>query len=147
MSLEERLLQDQNEATKARDRFRLTVIRMLRAELQNAAIAKKAPLNPDEALTVLAREVKRRQESLGDYERADRPELLESLKQEIALLQHYLPDQLSEDELIEMVRQVVSEAGAVKKSDLGRVMGLLMPRVKGRAGGTAVRQAVEKVLE
>ena len=147
MSLEARLLEEQKEATRARDRFRLMVIRMLRAELKNAAIAGKAPLEPEEELAVLAREVKRRQESLADYERAGRPELLEELKREISLLKKYLPEQLGEAELAELVQQAVRETGAVSKKELGRVMGWLMPRVKGRADGNVVRRAVEKALE
>jgi uncharacterized protein len=147
MSLEERLLADQKDATRARDRFRLSVIRMLRAELQNAVIAKRSPLDSEEELAVLSREVKRRQEALADYERAGRPELLEDLLREISLLKGYLPPQLSAEELAELVRQAVSEAGATSKKDMGRVMGLLMPRLRGRAGGAAARQAVEEVLK
>ena len=91
MSLEDRLVKDQLQATRAKDRFSLTVIRMLRAELKNASIAKKGPLDTDEELAVLSREVKRRQEALKDYEKAGRPDLLDGLRQEIALLQRYLP--------------------------------------------------------
>lgn len=147
MSLEGRLIEDQKEATRAQDRFRLTVIRMLRAELQNAAIAKRAPLETEEELAVLTREVKRRQDSLADYERAGRPELLESLRREIALLREYLPAQLSETELTELVARAVRETGASSMKELGRVMGWLMPRVKGKADGNAVRLAVEKILQ
>jgi uncharacterized protein YqeY len=147
MSLGERLLEDQTDATRARDRFRLSVIRMLRAELQNAVIAKRAPLDHEEELAVLSREVKRRQEALADYERAGRPELLESLQREISLLKGYLPPQLTEEELAEIVRQAIAEAGATSKKEIGRVMGLLMPRVKGRVDGTYTRQVVEKILE
>ncbi|HOB87590.1 MAG TPA: GatB/YqeY domain-containing protein [Bacillota bacterium] len=146
MSLEEKLWRDQQKATKARDRFRLTVIRMLRAELKNAAIAKKAPLDEAEELAVLNREFKRRQESLADYRRAGRPELVEQLEQEMALIKSYLPEQLTEEELAEMVRQAIQESGAASMKDLGKVMRLLMPRVKGRADGNRVRQAVEEQI-
>lgn len=147
MSLGDRLLEDQKDATRARDRFRLSVIRMLRAEIQNAVIAKRAPLDPEEELAVLSREVKRRQEALADYERAGRPDLLESLQREISLLKGYLPPQLTEEELAEIVRQAIADAGATSKKEIGRVMGLLMPRVKGRVDGTHARQVVEKILE
>ena len=146
MSLEERLLQDQKEAARAGDRFRLTVIRMLRSELHNAAIAKKAPLDSGEELAVLAREVKKREESRADYERAGRPEALEELNKEITLLKGYLPPPFSAAELKELVRRAVAEAGATSKKDFGRVMGLLMPRVRGRADGNTVRRAVEEEL-
>ena len=147
MSLEERLIEDQLQATRAKDRFSLNVIRVRRAELNNASIAKKGPLETDEELAVLTREIKRRQEALKDYERAGRPELLEELQREIALLQRYLPPQLSEAELEELVEQALRETGAASKRDLGKVMGWLMPRVKGRADGSLVRRLVESKLQ
>lgn len=146
MSLEERLYHDQIVATKARERFQANVIRMVRAELKNAAIAKRAPLDSGEELAVLSREVKRRQEALADYRRAGRPDLLVSLEREIALISAYLPAQLSGGELRELVRQAVAASGAASRQDLGRVMGVLMPRVKGKADGNAVRQLVEELL-
>lgn len=147
MSLEEILVEHQQEATRARDRFRLKVIRNLRAELKNAVIAKRAPLNSDEELAVLTREVKQRTDSLADYERADRPELLAEMKQEIELLRQYLPEQLSESELDELISRAIRETGAASPKDLGRVMGRLMPQVKGKADGTAVRKIVEQRLQ
>ncbi len=147
MSLDEILVEHQKEATRAKDKFRLKVIRNLRAELKNAAIAKKAPLSADEELTVLTREVKQRQESLADYERAGRPDLLAEIKKEIELLRQYLPEQLSETELLELIDEAVNQTGAGSLKDLGRVMGWLMPRVKGRADGSAVRRLVEQKLQ
>ncbi len=146
-SLADRLYTEQKEATKERDRFRLTVIRMLRSELQNGAIAKKGPLNAEEELAILTREVKRRQESLGDYERSGRQDLIDDLKKEIVILRQYLPEQLSEEELIKVVRETIAEAGAQTARDMGKVMGLLMPRVKGRADGGLVRRMVEDNLQ
>jgi uncharacterized protein len=145
--LADKLFVEQKEATKGKDRFRLTVIRMLRSELQNGAIAKKGPLDAEEELTILTREVKRRQESLGDYERSGRQDLLDDLKREIEILRKYLPEQLSEEELIKVVREAISESGAQTARDMGKVMGLLMPRVKGRADGGLVRRLVEKNLQ
>lgn len=147
LSLSEQLIKDQQEATRAKDRFRLSVIRLLRAELQNSVIAKKGPLDPEEELTILSREVKRRQEALGDYERSQRQDLLEDLKKEIAILQAYLPAQLSETELEKLVHEAVDLSGAKTRQELGKVMGLLMPRIKGKADGGLVRQMVEKFLQ
>ncbi len=144
--LAEKLLEEQKEAMRAGNRFRLSVIRMLRAEMQNARIAKKAELDGEEELAILSREVKRRQEALVEFEKADRPELVESLKQEIEILKEYLPAQLSADELEEVVKEAIRESGAETKKEMGKVMGLLMPRVKGKADGTVVRGLVEKYL-
>ncbi len=146
-TLSEKLVKDQMEATKAKDRFRLSVIRLLRAELQNSAIAKKASLDPQEELTVLSREVKRRQEALNDYERSGRQDLVDDLKKEIMILEKYLPEQLGEAELEKLIRNAVAESGAKNKKEMGMVMGLLMPQIKGRADGGTVRKIVEKILE
>ena len=146
-TLNERLITDQNEATKAKDRFRLTAIRMLRSELQNGAIAKREALDADEELAILTREVKRRQESLGDYERSGRQDLLEDLKKEIEILRKYLPEQLSEAELEVIVGEAIAESGAQSIKEMGKVMGLLMPRVKGKADGGLVRRLVEQKLQ
>jgi len=146
-SLADKLFEDQKEASKAKDRFRLTVIRMLRAELQNGAIAKSAPLDPDEELAILTREIKKRQESLSDYERANRQEQLDDLNREIEILKTYLPEQLSAQELEKMVRDAIAESGAESKREMGKVMSQLMPRVKGKADGGIVRRMVEDMLQ
>ncbi len=147
LTLAEQLFAEQKVATKAGDRFLLQVIRMLRAELQNGAIAKKAPLDADEELAILTREVKRRQESLGDFEKSGRQDLVDDLHREIAILKKYLPEQLSEAELEQLVLEAIKEAGAETKRDMGKVMSLLMPRIKGRADGSLARSIVEKSLQ
>ncbi len=146
-SLTEKLIEEQKEAQKARDKFRLSVIRMLRAELQNSAIAKNAPLDAEEELSVLSREVKKRQESLHDYRKANRQELLDDLEREIEILKKYLPEQLSDEELESMVQEAISATGAETKRDIGKVMGMLMPRVKGKADGNVVRRMAEEKLQ
>lgn len=147
MDLLERLIEDQKAAMKAKDKVRLNVIRGLRSELKNAEIARMQPLSEDEILTVLNREIKKRKEVLSDYERANRPELLEELKEEIKILSAYLPPQLSEDEIKKVAQEVILEVGASTRKDLGRVMGAMMPRVKGKAEGSLVRKIIEELLE
>jgi len=145
--LGEKLLADQKVAMKAKDSFRLSVIRMLRAELQNSTIAKNAPLDREEELAVLTREVKRRKDSMVEYEKSARQDLVNDLKKEIEILRTYLPEQLSEEELEQMVLDVIAEKGAETMRDIGKVMGSLMPRVKGKADGDKVRRIVEKNLQ
>lgn len=145
--LAEKLLADQKEAMKAKDSFRLSVVRMLRAELQNGAIAKNDPLDPEEELNILTREVKRRKDALKDYEKSGRQDLVNDLKQEIEVLSGYLPEQLNNEELEDMVREAIKESGAESKREMGKVMSLLMPRVKGKADGGKVRQLVENNLK
>lgn len=145
-TLAEKLFREQQEVTRLKDRFRLSVIRLLRSELHNAAIAKKMPLDAQEELAILTREVKRRQEALGDFERSGREDLVTDLKKEIEILKEYLPEQLSGEELKKLINAAIAESGAVTGHDMGKVMGLLMPRIKGRADGGQVRQLVEQML-
>lgn len=147
MDLQQQLMEDQKEAMKAREKTRLNVIRSLRSELRNAEIAQNRELNEEEMLEVLQREIKRRRESLADYEKADRPSLLEELQEEIQILSSYLPPQLSEEEIREMVKQVISDQGVSSKKEMGKVMGAIMPRVKGKADGSQVRKIVEELLD
>ncbi len=146
-TLAEKLSSDQKDAMKAKDTFRLSVIRLLRAEIQNGVIEKKAPLDHNEELAILIREVKRRKDALEDFERSGRQNLIDDLKQEIEILSEYLPEQLSDQELVKMVKDAIAESGAESKREMGKVMSLLMPRVKGRADGGKVRQLVENNLE
>jgi len=147
LDLQQQLLEDQKKAMKAKEKQRLNVIRSLRSELRNAEIAQNRELSEEEMLEVLQREIKRRRESLADYERAERPSLLKELQEEIETLSSYLPPQLSEDEIREMVKQVISEMGVSSKREMGRVMGQIMPRVKGKADGSQVKKIVEEMLE
>ncbi len=146
MSLKDKLAQVQKDETKKRNRFKVNVIRGLRSELQNAEIEKQSSLTPEEELEILQREIKRRKESLADYERSGRKDLLEQLKEEVAILEEYLPQQLSEEELKEIVRQAIEETGAISTKDTGKVMGKVMPQVKGKADGNQVKAIVEEML-
>lgn len=146
MELMQRLLDDQKKAMKAGEKLRLSVIRFLRSELKNAEIARKEPLNEGEAVAVVQRELKRRKEALLDYEKANRPDLVEELQEEIKILSEYLPPQLSESEIKEMASAAITELGVSSKKEMGKLMGYLMPRVKGKADGSLVKKVVEELL-
>jgi|CZCB01.1.fsa_nt_gi uncharacterized protein YqeY len=147
MELLEKLLEDQKLAMKAREKLRLNVIRGLRSEIKNAEIARKQPLTEEEALSILQRELKKRKEALADYEKAGRPSLLQELKEEMEIISAYLPPQLSEEEIKEMAQEAIAGLGASSKKEMGKVMGVLMPRVKGKADGAIVRKIVEDLLK
>lgn len=147
MGLQEKLLQDQKEAMKGKDRLRLGVIRLLRAEIKNAEIAKKSSLDEGEVLSVVNREVKKRHETLAECEKAPgREQMIGELKRELEVLQEYLPPQLTEEELRLVVSKTVEELGARGKKDLGKVMQAVMPKVKGRADGSLVNRIVQELL-
>ncbi|MCP3030359.1 GatB/YqeY domain-containing protein [Halobacillus sp. A1] len=147
MSITERLNQDMKTAMKAREKKTLTVIRMVKASMQNEAIKLgKDELSEEEELTVLSREVKQRKDSLHEFKEAGREDLVEELIQEIGILQAYMPEQLSEQELDQIVQNTIEEVGASSKADMGKVMNAVMPKVKGKADGSKVNQLVLKQL-
>jgi uncharacterized protein len=146
MSLLNDLNQDMKQAMKDKNKQKLSVIRMLKASLQNEAIKQGRELNEEEELTVLVREMKQRKDSLQEFEKAGRDDLVAGLQDEIAVLTPYLPKQLTEEELSEIVAQTISETGAASKADMGKVMGALMPKVKGKADGGLVNRIVQQQL-
>lgn len=147
MSLTERLNNDMKQAMKDKDKVRLSVIRMVRTAIKNAEIDQQRTLSDDEVIAVLNREMKQRRDSLQAFESAGRQDLIEEVKQEIQVLIDYLPAQMTEDEVRAVVREVIAEVGAAGKSDMGKVMSALMPKVKGRADGKLVNQIVGQELQ
>jgi len=146
MGLLERLNDDMKQAMKNKEKEKLSVIRMVKAALQNEAIKLGKTLSEDEELTVLARELKQRKDSLQEFENAGRSDLVDKTKEEINILQLYMPKQLSEEELAEIIRQTIAEVGASSKADMGKVMGAIMPKVKGKADGSLVNKLVQQYL-
>lgn len=148
MTLKDRLVEDMKVAMKAKEegKVRLSVIRMARAAIKNAEIDKKIEFNDDQVIEVLAREMKMRRDSLEVFENADRPEMVKALEEEMVVLKDYLPQQLSEGEIRELVQETITVLKAQGPKDLGKVMGALSPKTKGRADGKLVNQFVREIL-
>ncbi|MBX6395207.1 MAG: GatB/YqeY domain-containing protein [Alicyclobacillaceae bacterium] len=146
MSLQDRLTDDMKRALKEKDKIRLSVIRMVRTALKNAEIERQRPLTEEEVIDVLQRERKQRRESLQAAQQAGRTDLATEAEKEIAILEEYLPQPLSDEELRRLVQETIEAVGAKGKSDLGKVMAVLMPKVKGRADGKMVNQLVQQLL-
>ena len=140
----ERIQQDATVALKAGDRERTGALRMLASELQKAA--KEAREQQVDEIAVLQRERKRRMESAEAYRDAGRDDLAAGEEREAAVIDEYLPEQMPEDELRKIVRDVVAESGATSQRDMGKVMSAVMPQVKGRADGKRVSAVVREVL-
>jgi hypothetical protein len=147
MNLNERLNEDMKQAMKDKDKFRLSVIRMMRASIKNVEIDEKRTLSDEEVINILQREVKQRKDSLQEFVKAGRDDLAADVQAEIAIISEYLPQQLSEEEIKAVVQQTIQEVGASSKADMGKVMGALMPKVKGRADGRLVNQIVQQFLQ
>lgn len=146
MSLNDRLNEDMKQAMKSQDKFRLSVIRMVRSSIKNIEIDQRKTLDDQEVLDVLNREIKQRRDSLQEFEKAGRQDLVDQMKHELDILADYMPKQLSEDEVKAIVQQTIQEVGASSKADMGKVMGALMPKVKGLADGKLVNQIVQQTL-
>ncbi|MBM7618101.1 uncharacterized protein YqeY [Weissella uvarum] len=146
MSLTEQLNADMKVAMKAKDKETLNVLRMLKSDLANEQIKLGHDLDESEELAVVSREMKQHVEEKEAYEDASRADLAESLAAQIEVLKRYMPEQLSEDEVRQIVEDTIKKVGATSKADLGKVMGALMPQVKGKADGKLVNRLVQEQL-
>jgi uncharacterized protein YqeY len=149
MTLQERVDSDLKEAMRAKDTTKLGVLRMLKAALKYAAIAKsgaEAELTDAEAAQVARKQVKQRQDSIESFEKGGRAELAAKEKEELLILNPYLPQAMSSDELAEVVRATIAETGATSKAQMGGVMKALQAKVAGRADGKTLNQEVSRQL-
>lgn len=146
MSIQDQLTSDVKLAMKAHDKTRISVIRMVLSSIKYSEIEKKAPLTDDQVLEVLARELKQRKDSFVEFTKANREDLATKVEAEIKIIEEYLPEQLSEEEVREIVNAAIDELGATSKADMGKVMGRVMPAVKGRADGKMINRIVQELL-
>ena len=147
MGLKERIGEDIKSAMKTKDELKLSALRMLKAAIGNAEIAKKRDFVDEDIVSILQTAVKQRKDSAEQFRAGNRPELAEKETAEIKILEAYLPAQLGEQELKELIAKAVSETGAGGAKDIGKVMGRLMPLVKGKADGGLVNRLVREILK
>ena len=147
MSIKEKLMADMKAAMKAKDKIRLETIRLVRGMIRNIEIDSQSELDDDGVLDVLAKSVKMRVEAIEQYEQAGRDDLAEKEKAELTVLQEYMPQPLSEAELNAIIEESIGEAEATGMKDMGKVMQVVMPKVKGRANGKTVNQLVREKLQ
>ncbi|MEE0944103.1 MAG: GatB/YqeY domain-containing protein [Clostridia bacterium] len=146
MSLKDRLAQDLKTAMKDKDTVRKNVVQMIRAGVLQIEKDKLITLDDEGVLEVIAKQLKQRKDSLPDYEKSGRSDLIAELKAEIGFLMEYLPEQLSDDELAAIVKAAVAEVGAVSVKDMGKVMAAVMPKTKGRADGRRINEIAKALL-
>lgn len=149
MTLLERLNQDMKQAMRDKDKDKetLNVIRMVKAAIQNESIKLgNDTLSEEEELTILSREVKQRRDSLQEFKAAGRDDLVTKLEKELEILQVYMPKQLTSEELEAIVEATVQEVNATSKKDMGKVMSAVMPKVKGKADGSHIKELVQQKL-
>ena len=146
MSLKETLNNDIKTAMKAKDKETLAVLRMIKTAVQAAEIDKKEELNAEEELTILAREAKQRRESLAEFVKAGRDELVTKTEAEIEIVERYLPKQLSVEEVKEVIATVAEKIGATTQKEFGKLMGAVMQELKGKADGNVIKEQVKAHL-
>jgi uncharacterized protein YqeY len=146
MTLKETISAAMKDAMKAQDETRKVPLRLVMAAIKETEIDKQAELEDDEVLRLIQKEVKSRQESIADAEKAGRADLVETAEAEMAVLQEFLPAALSPEELEEIVKAAIAEVGASSMADMGKVMQAVMPKVQGRADGGQVNQLVRKLI-
>ncbi|MBN1289857.1 MAG: GatB/YqeY domain-containing protein [Actinobacteria bacterium] len=146
MEIEDKLVSDMKESMKSGEKLRLTTIRMVLAGMKNERIAKGEDLSEEDVLTVLGREARKRREAIVEYDKAGRDELAAKEREELTVIEGYLPEQMSEEEIEGIVREAIADTGASSGKDMGKVMGKVMPRVKGKADGRLVNETVLKLL-
>ena len=147
MSLIETLNGDVKGAMKSGDKVRLATIRMLIAAVKNERIARGTELSKEEELQLLATQAKRRRESIDLYTQGGRDDLAAQESAELSVIEAYLPAQLSEEEVKAIVVEIVASTGAESMRDMGKVMGQLMPKIKGRFDGKLAKGVVQSVLQ
>lgn len=146
MSIKNDLQNALKEAMKSGQTLRKTTLRMALAAIKNAEIEERGELDDDRVLSLLQKEVKARQETIEGARQAERSDLISKAEDEIAVLNEFLPQPLTSEELRALIAEVIEEAGAESMADMGKVMGLLMPRIRGKADGKEANQIVRELL-
>jgi len=142
----EQIQKDLTEALKNKNELVVSTLRLLLSEIHNKKIDKQAELNNEDVVGVLRKEAKKRQESIEAYKQGGRQELADKESKELIILSKYLPQEMDPQELEKIVKEVIGEVGAQGVGDFGKVMGVVMDRVKGRIDGSKVSEAVKKLL-
>ena len=144
--MRERILNDLVSAMKNKDKETLTVLRMVKGAIQLEEINKKQELNDEDVIAVLSKQIKTRKESIVEFEKAGRTDLIEQTSKEIEILNKYMPEQLSEEEVIKVIDAAFNELKPEKPSDMGKLMGFLTPKLKGKADMSFVSKTIKEKL-
>lgn len=146
MDIKNQLENDMKDALRAKDNLRKNTLRMALSAIKLSEVDNRGPLDENGVFAVLQKEIKSRKESIADAERAHRPDLVADAQAEIDILEAYLPQPLSPDELQALAKEAIAEVGATSAREMGQVMKVLMPRLQGRATGNEASQVVRNLL-
>lgn len=147
MSLKERLADELKNAMKNKDQLRKNVITMIRADIKQIEVDKRVELTDEEVIEIISKQAKQRRDSIEEFKKGGREDLVEQAAQEVDVLMEYLPEQLSEEEIETIIKEVIADTGVTSMKDMGKIMATAMPKLKGRTDGKVVNQIVRKILQ
>ncbi|GKX30097.1 aspartyl-tRNA amidotransferase subunit B [Vallitalea longa] len=147
MSLKVQLLQDMKSAMKEKDTLRKNTIQLVRSAILQEEKDNHVELSDDDIIKIISSQVKKRKSSLPEYEKSGRTDLVDDLKVEIKILMSYLPEQLTEEELISIVKQTIEEVDASSMKDMGKIMSAIIPKVQGRADNKKISEIIRNILK
>jgi len=147
MSLKEKLQEDLKSSMKNKDTVKKSVVTLIRASIKQYEVDNRVELSDDEIVDLIAKQLKQRRDSLVEFKKANRDDLVSETESEIEVLKEYLPQQLSEEELNEIVKATISEVGATSMKDMGKIMAAIKPKTKGRADGKLINELVKNNLQ
>jgi len=147
MPLQEKLMVDLKASMKSKEKVRKNVVTLVRAAIKQREVDERIELDDTDIIDIIAKQIKQKKDSIKDFEKGNRQDLVDLTNEEIKILLDYLPPQLSDVELESIVKDAIEQTGAQTKKDLGKLMALIMPKVKGKADGTQVNQIVAKYLQ
>lgn len=144
--MKNKIIEDIKSAMKSQDKVALAVVRMLKSDIQMAELNKKSELTDDEIVSIVSKQIKMRKDSIKEFEKGNRNDLIEQSEQEIKILEKYLPEQLTEEEVTDIINNVFSKVNPISSSDMGKIMGALTPLVKGKTDMVIVSKIVKEKL-
>jgi hypothetical protein len=147
MPLKEKLMEDLKDSMKSKNKVKKDTVTMVRAAIKQREVDERIELSDVEIVDIIAKQVKQKKDSISDFEKGNRQDLIDLTNEEIKILLEYLPPQLSDEELDSIVKEAIEATGAQTKKDLGKLMALIMPKVKGKADGKHVNEIVAKYIK
>lgn len=147
MPLKEKLMEDLKDAMKSKDKVKKDTVTMVRAAIKQREVDERIELSDTEIVDIIAKQIKQKKDSIPDFEKGSRQDLVDLTNEEIKILLEYLPPQLSDEDLESIVKEAIEATGAQSKKDMGKLMAFIMPKVKGKADGKHVNEIVAKYIK
>lgn len=144
--MREKILNDLKEAMKNQEKTKLSVIRMVKGAMQMEELNLKRPLTDEEVVMVISKQIKTRKESIVEFEKGNRQDLIDQTNAEIEILNTYMPEQLSEEEVLKIIEEAFNEVNPTAPSDMGKIMGLVSPKLRGKADMSFVSKTIKEKL-